>query len=204
MALNGSLASQLPSAGTLGRALRPVAGEVLCGDQFGCWTADGRLRLALADGLGHGREAHAAAVAAMAQVSGSVGMPLTEVFVRCDQALRSTRGVALSVVEMGAGAGDILHAAVGNIRTLVIQGGRLRRLGGARGIVGAGFVGLHAEYLPIVPGDWLVMFSDGIRENAAIAEGLEGEDASDEVAQRLIERWARDDDDASLLIYRHG
>lgn len=199
-----ALSRPLPSAGTLGRALRPVAGEVVCGDQVGCWSADGRLRLALADGLGHGREAHAAAVAVMAQVSGSLGMPLTDVFVRCDHALRSTRGVALAVAEIGPGACGILHAAVGNIRTLVIQGGRLRRLGGARGIVGAGFVGLHAEHLPIVPGDWLVMFSDGIRENAPIAEGLAGEDAADAVAERLLARWARDDDDAALLVYRHG
>lgn len=205
MALTHLLSVQSTAPGQLGQALRPRVGESVCGDQIGGWFgADGGLRLALADGLGHGVEAHAAAVAAMSQLAASVGLPLVATIAHCDAALRTSRGVALAVVEVIPGAAGILHVAVGNVRTLLLQPGGVRRLSGARGIIGAGYGHLRAEFLPLARGDWLVMFSDGIGEGAAIAGDLQHETPSDALAERLLARWARDDDDASLLLYRHG
>ena len=189
----------------IGQALRPMPGETLCGDQLGWWTRPDRRRLALADGLGHGAEAHVAAATVMRQLAkDSDETCLAELFARCDRALLDTRGVALSVVDILPAESVIVQAAVGNIRTLLIQGSGTKRLGGARGIVGAGFDGLRPERLPIAPGDWLLLFSDGLPENAGLAEALGDAWPSDELAERLLNDWAGDHDDAGLLLYRHA
>ncbi|AFL72404.1 SpoIIE family protein phosphatase [Thiocystis violascens] len=190
--------------GRLGQALRALRDGEPCGDQLGCWITSGGLRLALADGLGHGREAHAAAATAMHQLAAECTEPaLDVVFARCDQRLLNTRGVALAVVDICGDDASIQHAAVGNVRTLLVQDDRVKRLGGARGIVGAGFSSLRTERLTINPGDWLIIFSDGIRENAGIVDCLVDAQPSDQFAEGLLARWADERDDASLLLYRH-
>lgn len=208
MALTSGLTACKPPAGIqerIGQALRAMPGETLCGDQIGWWMCPGRWRLALADGLGHGAEAHVASATAMRQIAGDDDeAPLAELFARCDRALLDTRGVALSVVDILPAESVIVQAAVGNIRTLLIQGSGTKRLGGARGIVGAGFDGLRPERLPIAPGDWLLLFSDGLPENADLAEALGDVWPSDALAERLLNDWACDHDDAGLLLYRHA
>jgi phosphoserine phosphatase RsbX len=207
MALTLVVPDQNPLAGfcaRIGQALRPMPGETLCGDQIGWWTRPDRWRLALADGLGHGAEAHVAAATAMRQLATDDEAPLAELFARCDQALIDTRGVALSVIDILPAESVIVQAAVGNIRTLLIQAHATKRLGGARGIVGAGFDGLRPERLPIAPGDWLLIFSDGLPENAELVETLRDEPPSDQLAERLLDRWAGMHDDAGLLLYRHA
>lgn len=207
MALTGCM-TEHESRGSLheriGQALRPMPGETLCGDQLGWWVSPGRRRLALADGLGHGAEAHVAAATAMRQIAGDDETCLAELFAGCDRALIDTRGVALSVVDILPAESVIVQAAVGNIRTLLIQSRGTKRLGSARGIVGAGFDGLRPERLPIAPGDWLLLFSDGLPENAGLAEALGDAWPSDELAARLLADWAGDHDDAGLLLYRHA
>jgi len=202
-------------AAVLGAALRPVAGECLCGDQLGYWPAEPGLLLALADGLGHGAEAHRAASTAMRTLAALAGASLVEAFALCDQRLNTTRGTALALAriepERAAGGQNggarLTHGAVGNIRTLVWSQGRLRRLGGARGIVGAGYRQLRLEQLALDPGDWLALYSDGIPEEAAIEDALArldrpGTACLDQIAAELLERWANPGDDAALLLYR--
>lgn len=203
MALNPTSPPHKPRELGLGQALQPFPGERLCGDQCGWWLQPNRLRLALADGLGHGPEANRAAEAVINQIATTPKHDLSETFADCDRALIGTRGVALSVVDVPFEAGAILHAAVGNIRTLLLQDRRIRRLGGARGIVGAGFSGLHPERFSLRPGDWLVIFSDGIPEDADIAASLIGSQPSNALAEQLLAHWASDRDDAGILLYRH-
>ena len=189
----------------IGQALRPMPGEYACGDQIGCWRHPTRWRLALADGLGHGPAAHHAATTAMHELTANADLDLSELFAHCDRALIDTRGVALAVVDIDCNASLLVQAAVGNIRTVLLQAHSTKRLGGARGIVGAGFDGLRLEYLPLAPGDWLLMFSDGLPENAGFLDTLHAMTSpSDQLAAQLLERWASLRDDASLLLYRHG
>jgi serine phosphatase RsbU (regulator of sigma subunit) len=182
-----------------------MPGETLCGDQLGYWSPGDWLRLAAADGLGHGVEAHRAAVTAMQQLrEADPELGFNELFVRCDQALLGTRGVALAVIDVHPHEARIVHASVGNVRALLLQPDRVRRLGGARGIVGAGFHGLRPECFPLAPGDWLILYSDGIAENADFATAVAGHEPNDALAERLLERWASPRDDASLMLYRHA
>ncbi|MCG5511874.1 SpoIIE family protein phosphatase [Ectothiorhodospira shaposhnikovii] len=187
----------------LGRAIRPMPGETLCGDQVGCWRQGETLYMALADGLGHGPEAHHAALSTMQHLMALGSLPPTRLLGRCDTLLRGTRGVALAMALIDD-QGTLTHVAVGNIRALLLQQDRLTRLGGARGIVGAGFHRLYAERHLLRPGDWLVMFSDGISEDIPISDALKDASPTDQTARTLLQRWARDNDDAAILLYRHA
>jgi hypothetical protein len=204
MALSDHSCLTARTSACLGQAVRSLPGEPLCGDQLGWWLRGERLRLALADGLGHGSEAHAAAATAMRQIAMRDEVTLDRLFAHCDQALIDTRGAALAIVDILPGESLLMHASVGNVRTLLIRGQHVRRLGGARGIVGTGLNGLHPECLPIAPGDWVLIFSDGLPENAGIAECLADAQPSDGLAERLVAQWCTDRDDASLLLYRHA
>jgi len=242
----------------VGRALRPAVGQQFCGDQIGYWWHGGRLTLAVADGLGHGPEAHQAAVAAMNLIhafitrtpdthswdnstcgsgsgssSGSSsgsgswhhrehrqpswcanpGSPgqneaktrheSHELFAQLDRNLRDTRGVALAIISVLPATGHLVHAAVGNVRARLEGRKGTRRLGCARGIVGAGYQGLRAECFTIDRDDWIVMFSDGLEENVGLTELEQQKLPSDTLCAELLERYARTDDDAALLLYRY-
>lgn len=182
-----------------------MPGEDLCGDQLGCFSSRQRLRLAVADGLGHGADAHRAAACAMRVIADAPELDLPELFARCDRALLGTRGAALAVVDVERHAERIIHASVGNVRSVLLQRqrGRVKRLSGARGIVGAGFRGLRPESVPLRRGDWVLLFSDGIPENADFASALTSAVPDDALADDLLARWASPRDDASLILYRH-
>jgi serine phosphatase RsbU (regulator of sigma subunit) len=193
--------SSLPAH--LGLALSPMPGESVCGDQIGVWPAGSQLRLALADGLGHGPGAHEAAAGAIRLLGEMPALTIAARFQRCNEQLRASRGLALALADIDLQAHRLTHAAVGNIRSLLLSQGQIRRLGGARGIVGADFRDLYPEQHDFQPGDWLVMFSDGIREDARITTDLRAAAPDNRTAQALLERWASTHDDAALLLYRH-
>ena len=206
--------------GRLGRATAVCPGEQSCGDQIRCWWDTQHLLLALADGLGHGIHAYTAAMEVMQAVEQrwldwqqqrrthpqhlpAIPTWLTECFAYCDQAILHTRGVSLALVWILPEQAQLLHAAVGNVRTLVQGSQATRRLGCARGIVGAGYRGLQPEVFALNREDWVVMFSDGLAENSDFATLTRTAVASDALALTVLQQQQRQDDDAALLLYQH-
>lgn len=196
----------LPEANDdVGYARRAMAGEAVCGDRCGVWRTQQRIVLALADGLGHGPQAAVAADAALSFIGDQLDASCETLFAGCDKALTDTRGVALAIAIIEPARGRLTHAAVGNIRSVVIGVGRERRLQGACGIVGAGYSGLVPESLPLAAGDMLAMYSDGFAEllplrqlfgTAAVHPGT--------LAETVLNSWASHEDDASMLLYRYA
>jgi serine phosphatase RsbU (regulator of sigma subunit) len=187
------------------QACRPRSGETVCGDCSRSWDSGSRLVIALADGLGHGREAALAADAALDCVGRHLHGDCAEVFDECDRALRGTRGAALAVAMIDLEAGLLTIGTVGNIRALLLTTPRHLRLDGARGIVGAGFNHLAPITRSLAPGDILVLFSDGLDEFLDPRELSDAErTAAGGSAQAILARWSRGQDDESVVVYRHG
>lgn len=183
---------------------QPFAGETDCGDRCGWWLNDSRLVLAVADGLGHGSEAAKAANAAYDCISKHQHNSCEEIFENCDIKLQSTRGAALAIAAIDLSSQQMRIASVGNIRCMLMQSHGNYRLGGARGIVGAGYEYLMPETVKLSPDDLLVMYTDGLDEFADLRVHYEHADVSvDLQAQAILERWQSGRDDAGLLIYRH-
>lgn len=186
---------------TLGWALRPKVGELRCGDACAAWQDEERLTLVVADGLGHGEGAEDAAQAALRCIEGIRQHPCEMIFDICDDRLRNTRGVALALAQVDRQL--LTLATVGNIRAVLWRQGRDFHLGGARGIVGAGFACLSPEHLMLAAGDVLMLYSDGFPELLPLGELLGSAQEPVGLADAALKLWARPDDDASMLIYRH-
>jgi phosphoserine phosphatase RsbX len=189
---------------TVGYATRPLAGQAVCGDACACWEGGQRIVLAVADGLGHGPAAACAAEAALACIGENLDGACEDIFARCDVALRETRGAALAIALIDPVGGRMSLGTVGNIRALLLREAGDLRFGGARGIVGAGYAGFVPETPVLAPGDVVALFSDGLDELAALRECFSDPAASAQAqAEAILARWARDNDDASVLVYRH-
>lgn len=185
-------------------ASRPLAGETDCGDVCAWWSQPERLVLALADGLGHGPQAAAAARAAMACIGANLDRSCEQIFALCDTQLHNTRGVALALVIIELATGQLTLGSVGNVRSLLLRSSQHRRFGGARGIVGGGYSSLMPETLILAPGDLLTLFSDGFDEHLPLEESFLLDLASEQaLADTVLSRWARPTDDAGVLVYRH-
>ncbi|EGW23326.1 SpoIIE family protein phosphatase [Methylobacter tundripaludum] len=189
---------------TIGYATRPLAGETVCGDSCGWWRSGERIVLAVADGLGHGPEAAYASEAALACIANNLSRTCEDLFADCDACLQDTRGVALAVAIIEPATGLMTVCTVGNIRVLLLCDSKDSRLDGGRGIVGAGYQNLVPETRVLAPGNVLAMFSDGLDQFPALREVFvePGVSAKDQ-AQAILDHCAHNDDDASVLIYRH-
>lgn len=161
--------------------------------------------LALVDGVGHGREAEAAARTAVAELAAGADEPLAALR-RCHDALRSGRGAVLTAVWI-----DTLHdradwLAVGDVQAAILHrgpGGRLSRhsLLAHAGVVGRRLPAQRARSAPLAPGDLLVMATDGIRRD--FAEGLAWGAPAQQLADDILREHCTGTDDATVLVARY-
>lgn len=181
-------------------ASRPIPGETANGDQ---WLVNERpdgLRVAIVDGLGHGSEAEAAALAAIDTLRSAPDLGPVDALLRCDQALRGTRGAAASVLTIDRAQGVLLFAGVGNVEGRFRSGDDERHFSPNRGVLGQGVRRPHVLELALV-GAWTVLLhSDGIRTRDLPDMELSG--SVDELARDMIANHSRDTDDASVVIVR--
>jgi len=181
---------------------RPLE-EPHCGDQGGCWEHDEKVVLCVIDGLGHGKGAERAALAALDFVGRHCDEPLLELFACCDKALRHTRGVAMGIAMADPAAGTLTYAGIGNTRAMVV-GRETTRLSSHYGIVGAGYRRLKTETVALAPGDLVILFTDGIEELIDLSdydETLRVEVGR--LAEKMLEDWRRETDDAAVLVFRN-
>jgi len=183
-----------------------------CGDECAYWQTGGKTILCVVDGLGHGQDAERAAKAAIDYVGHHLAEPLPDIFSGCDTALRGTRGVMMGVAVAEAGGERLTYLGVGNTRATIVREraperaeGKIFRPSGNWGIVGGGYSSLSSETVSLDPGDLLFLYTDGVRDIAAItAYGEELRADLRRFAERLLEDCRRETDDAAVLIFRSG
>ena len=182
---------------------RPLE-EPYCGDQAAWWDRRGGTLLCIVDGLGHGQGAEHAAMAALDFVGRRHHLPLPEIFASCDEAIRHTRGVAMSIAAVDPHTGALTYAGIGNIRARVV-GHQDRWLSSNYGIVGGGYRRLTPETVPLAPDDMLILATDGVTENFDVS-GYDNEIIADvtRLAERVLADWRRETDDAAVLVFRNG
>lgn len=178
-------------------------GETVSGDAW-CFAGDGASgRVVVADGLGHGPVAAAAADEAVVHFGRTPGTSPSQWLAGAHEVLRGTRGAAVAVAWLDATARTITFAGAGNVAGRIVSGVGDRTL-----LSQHGTVGLQVRKLQDVAYPWpdhacVVLHSDGItsRWNLADAPGLLQCDAA-VIAAWLLRDHLRGRDDATVVVIR--
>jgi negative regulator of sigma-B (phosphoserine phosphatase) len=187
-------------------AARPMPGQSVSGDLHLVKRFDRRVLVAVIDGVGHGDEAAAAARAAADILENHPGETTISLFKRCHEALLKTRGVVLTVAILDTVENTMTWLGVGNV-----EGRLLRADAGAShpresvllrgGLVGYQIPALQASVIPVAAGDLLILATDGV--NAAFEEGINLNESPKQIADRILSRHFKGNDDALALVARY-
>ncbi len=158
----------IPPALSVGAVCLPVDGEQACGDAWAMKTHAGATLFLLADGLGHGPEAAAAANVAVELFAKNPACAPAQLLHLLHGALRSTRGAAVAVAEVSPGLGQVRFAGVGNLSALILAGGNSRHLVSNNGTAGVEARTIQEFTYPWPKDGLLVLHSDGIATLGAL------------------------------------
>jgi anti-sigma regulatory factor (Ser/Thr protein kinase) len=178
----------------------PYPGEHFCGDGWDCYSSPERTLVLLADGIGHGREAHEAAQEAIASFREHADLGPGEILSYLHDALRKTRGAVAAIAEIRPQQKSLTYAGVGNISAVLLAAG------GSRSLVSHnGTLGLAAPRIQEFSVEWpvdavLVLHSDGLQSRWDLSSyaGLLAKHPS-VIAGALLRDFRRQRDDASVV-----
>jgi len=183
-----------------------LPGERDSGDRYlVCCGGKDAILIAAVDGIGHGEEAAEAANAAISVLKSGVEEPVISVVRRCHEALRSKRGVVLSLASIDTERGMMTWIGVGNVHGVLMRAGAQR--GGAQetlllrgGVVGSQLPPLQATVLPVAKNDTLVFATDGVRTE--FVDDLSPLETPQRAADKILKHHCRGNDDALVLVVR--
>lgn len=180
----------------------PLHGETACGDSY--FIQDGTLRTLymMVDGLGHGEGAAEAALEAVATVSRYSEASAVELIVHAHDALKKTRGAAMSVAIVDHERRLLTYAGVGNVTATLIKGTSSKNLVSQNGTLGAILPRVPQEFsLPVEQNTTLLMFTDGLttKTNTSLYVGLQSRHPA-LIASVLFRDFSRRRDDATILV----
>ena len=190
-----------------GVASRALSGQPASGDLHLVRPVRHGALVAVVDGLGHGEEAAAAARTAINAIERFAEEDPIELVERCHGLLKGTRGVVLSVARFDQGRDTMTWLGVGNVEGVLRRASANAKLAPATliargGIVGSALPPLHVVALPVRRGDALVFATDGIK--SGFADHLTDVDPPQRLADRILERCAKGNDDSLVLVARYG
>ncbi len=184
---------------------RTCLGESVCGDDALAIATGDDLLLAVADGLGHGEPARIASAAAIDVIGAAPSLGPTELLAACGPALRGTRGAVAAVALLEAGGRTLRIAGAGNVTGLVYGPQSAHRTLGNAHILGSPQrpPRFDEQRFSLETHRTVLLFSDGISSRADLADEPESLRLPPiAVAQRLVERFGRRDDDVLVLVVR--
>jgi phosphoserine phosphatase RsbX len=158
------------------------------------------------DGLGHGDDAHAASAIAARVIREHASDPPALLMSRCHEALRRSRGVVLTAAWFDLEERELAWAGVGNVEARLVRGAAVY---GDRhdsalvlgGVVGYNLPPVRPSYMDLHPGDAVAFATDGI--DADYSNSLTPGLSAQRLAERILERHARNTDDALAAVVRY-
>ena len=181
--------------------VRPITGEVECGDVYGAIRVDDTVTAVLCDGLGHGPLAATAATAGVAAVLDEPDGEPAALVERAHRRMSHTRGGALGVVQV---RGQVAwFAGLGNIAASILSGGGRKSMLSVPGIAGHQARTIRQFEYQVPPGAAVVLHSDGITSRWEIA-ALPGVASKDPllIAAVLLGEAGIHRDDAGVLVLK--
>jgi len=188
-------------------ATLPLPGEAESGDLCLIKRVGKGTLVAVVDGLGHGQDAASAAHAAVGVLDRYAREPLIDLVRRCHEALVGLRGVVLGLAYLDPQAATMAWLGVGNVGGIVLRADLGNRPSRITLVPSAGFIGAEqarptTRSVPLALGDTVILFSDGIKEG--FAESLVLSNTPQEIADFVITRHVKGNDDALVLVARYA
>ena len=187
-------------------ASRPALGDAEVGDACLVRSVENGVLIAVVDGLGHGSEAAQVAQRALRTVERSTYTLPAPIVLECHRSLQATRGAVMGLAYIDTRADSLLWVGVGDVRATLC---RVEPVGPPRhdalfthnGVVGRSLPPLRPVSRELAFGTTLIVTTDGIR--GGFTPDLRPTDATERIANALLERFAVATDDALVLVARY-
>ena len=189
-----------------GVAQKALPGEAVSGDLHLVLPHGRGVLLAVVDGIGHGREATAAAEIAVATLRARPEDNVLQHFRRCHAALGDSRGVVMTLADHNVREGTLTLSGVGNVEAMLYRpdgqrAGPPRECAVLRGgTVGSNLPEPFASVVLVQPHDVLIMASDGIRTN--FGPDLPLRSPAQRLAETILQKHFKGNDDGLVLVAR--
>jgi anti-sigma regulatory factor (Ser/Thr protein kinase) len=213
----GTAASRPPSPCLVGSVRVPYPGESVCGDGWCAKVVNDKARVMVADGLGHGPHAAAAAYEAVRLFEASraswstddvadrltnrnASSPIRDLLQELHRGLLSTRGAAVSIAEVDVSAHVVHFAGVGNVTGMLVGPTASKSMVTHGGTVGAQLGTIRVSSYPW-SGGALVLHTDDLtsRTSTDAYPGLLKRHPT-VIAGVLYRDFARGRDDATVVV----
>jgi anti-sigma regulatory factor (Ser/Thr protein kinase)/serine/threonine protein phosphatase PrpC len=187
-----------------GASSRCKPGEKLNGDAYVVNYVSNNVCVgAVIDGLGHGKEANMASQLARQTIIQKAEQPLDVLMQTIHQSIRGTRGTTIGLVSINTEKESISFSGIGNIESFLINKKEKKNLLSFGGIMGHNMRTPRVFEFPFKPGDFVVMYSDGITSRWK-PEELDWSQTPQKNAEYILNQFARSNDDATVLIIGHS
>lgn len=162
--------------------------------------------ICLIDGLGQGPEAQNLAHVAEELMKEYTHQSLTELFGRCDNALRGTSGVSMTAAIISTGMNMVSWFGVGNVQATLfhrspVADPRCHWLDRFNGVVGNSQYSFREMRLQIKPGDLLILATEGFGSDFTSLLPIDGKPRG--VADQLLAAHARPETDSLIVVVRY-
>ena len=188
----------------LGAVAAAKTGEEVCGDGWVMQAGADYLTVMVADGLGHGPDAHRASQAALGVLAKRTDLEPAALIETCHQALASTRGAALGITRLQWTEERGSFAGVGNIACRVEDDHARRQIASHNGTVGHVVRKIQEFVFPFRKNALIILASDGLdtRWNMSDYPGLAARHPG-LIAGVLYRDHNRGRDDATVVVVRN-
>jgi anti-sigma regulatory factor (Ser/Thr protein kinase) len=188
---------------SVGAVNLPMKGESVPGDGYLIFPGKTRSLYMVADGLGHGPGAKEAADEAVLVTRQYIEESPGEILMRVHDALKKTRGAAVSIAAVHHERLIVTYSGIGNISGSLGNGTTTRSMVSQNGTLGAAVPRIHEYTYPFEPGTILLMFSDGLNSKCSLNgyPGLQSRHP-ELIAGLLYRDFSRRRDDATVMAAR--
>jgi hypothetical protein len=181
------------------------AGEIECGDAWTFALHDSVCTVMVADGLGHGPLAASASALAVATFARIGRQPPEDILRAVHDALRVTRGAAVSIARLDFAVATATFCGIGNVAGSLIKDTTIRRMVTLNGTAGAAARRIQSFGYPLDRGSVALLHSDGLISSWSLDAypGLLSRDPA-LIAGVMYRDFARGRDDVAVVVVKEA
>lgn len=190
------------SAFSIGVLMLAKDGEQVSGDDYYYLVRGNNLRIAVCDGLGHGKDAHAAAVGCLQVYQQHVMTNPCELIRKIHELNKRTRGAVIYTMHIDFTNKQVTYCGVGNISAKILSAAKPKFCISYNGIVGHSVPGvINNHVLQCNKSDLFIIHSDGLTSRWDIAKypNITKHDRSI-IAAALYKDFNRKTDDVTIAV----